>query len=289
MAPLEALGANPTNDQILAAAKNIVRTPLALPSLLRPTPVDPGCVEGLRVAILQNRALTAAALEEHADLAIGVNEIVSLASDRGAAFKPALTTSVVVSAAEAATYADSAYRRLAGRPLTGIQAGDSPSFNEWLKNVPATQQPAWTAISRVYDNYHLVLPDAADANALWVVDPATGAAKAVLLDSTGGAIGKEEGSGHCHIDAFDAEALELAILALACSAVGAEFPIFCNGINTAASGMCVIALFNGHADLGTPMGAIQPWLGLGEAGLGWLDVSIGMMLILITLSSAGCI
>lgn len=51
--------------------------------------------------------------------------------------------------------------------------------------------------------------------------------------------------------------------------------------------MCVIALFNGHADLGTPLGAIQPWLG--EAGLGGLDAALGMILIALTLASAGCI
>jgi hypothetical protein len=78
-------------------------------------------------------------------------------------------------------------------------------------------------------------------------------------------------------------------MCLFCSAEGALFPIFCAGINVAGSGMCVIALFNGHADLGTPLGAIQPWLGLGEAGLGGLDVALGMMLIALTLASAGCI
>ncbi len=287
IAPLEALNANPTNEQFLGAAKDVLRTPLALPSLLRPTPVDPGCVEGLRVAILQGRALSSAAMEEHADIAVRLNEIVPLASDRRSAFISALKTSVAMSAAEAASYPDSAYRRLSGQSLTAIQAGDRPSFAAWLKNVPAARQAAWTAVQRVYDDYHLVLPNGGGSDALWVVDTQTGAAKAVLLDSSGGAVGQE--GGHCHIeDAFDAEAIEIAVLALACSGSGEQWPFFCNGINTAASGMCVIALFKGKADLGTPAGAIQPWLGLGEAGLGWLDAAIGMYLLLITLSSAGC-
>jgi hypothetical protein len=51
----------------------------------------------------------------------------------------------------------------------------------------------------------------------------------------------------------------------------------------------VIQLFEGKGDIGTPVGAIQPWLGLGEAGFGWLDAAIGMCLIMITLSSANCI
>lgn len=286
-APLEALGGHGTADQILPAAANLLRTPLTLPSLFRPTQMDPGCAEGLRVAILQDRVGGAGAMEQHADLAVGLNEIVPLLSDRSAAFKAATRTSVGMTAAEAATYGDTAYRRLSGRPLTAVAAGDRPKFAAWLSAVPPARQAAWTAIERVYDDYHLALPAGGAVDALWVIDPSTGAAKAVLLDATGGGIGTE--GGHCHIDAFDGEALELAFLALACSAVGAEFPIFCSGVNTAASGMCVVALFNGHADIGTPMGAIQPWLGLGEAGLGWLDVSIGMMLIVITLSSAGCL
>ncbi len=145
MAPLEALPPNATSDQFLHALKvAIARTPLALPSLLRPVPVDPGSVPGLRVAIIQNRALGTAALEEHADLAVGLNEIVPLASDRRAAFKSALTTSVAMSAAEAATYADSAYKRVSGHGFVGVQAGDLQAFNAWLKTVPPSRQGAWS-------------------------------------------------------------------------------------------------------------------------------------------------
>ena len=291
MAPLEALPANATSDQFLHAQKvAIARTPLALPSLLRPVPVDPGSVPGLRVAIIQNRAFGTAAMEEHADLAVGLNEIVPLASDRRAAFKSALTTSVAMSAAEAATYADSAYKRVSGRGFVGIQAGDLQAFNAWLKTVPTSRKGAWSPIARVYDGVHLALPVAGGADALWVVDPHTGVGKAVLLDSTGGGIGREgEGGGKCHIGGEDGEALALGAMSIECAAAGGEWPIFCNSVNTMASGMCVIQLFEGKGDLGTPVGAIQPWLGLGEAGFGWLDAAIGMCLIMITLSSANCI
>ncbi len=216
---------------------------------------------------------------------MGLNEVVPLTTDRHASFKAAVATSVAACGAEAATYADSAYTRLSGRALTALAVGDYSGQNAWVNTVPPDRQAAWNAIFRVYDAHHLVVPSAGAVDALWVVDPVTGVAKAVLLDSTGGAIL----TGGCKLDAFDAEALVIAELALFCSAEGVLFLIFCAGINVAASGMCVIALFNGHADLGTPLGAIQPWLGLGEAGLGGLDAALGMILIALTLASAGCI
>jgi len=177
---------------------------------------------------------------------------------------------------------------VSGQGLVGIEAGDLQAFDAWLKTVPQSRQPAWSPIARVYDGVHLALPVAGGADALWVVDPHTGVGKAVLLDSTGGGIGTE-GGGKCHISGEDGEALALAAMSLECAAAGEEWPLFCTSVNTMASGMCVIQLFEGKGDLGTPIGAIQPWLGLGEAGLGWLDAAIGMCLIMITLSSANCI
>ncbi|HVC77489.1 MAG TPA: hypothetical protein VND96_13335 [Candidatus Micrarchaeaceae archaeon] len=285
-APLVKLGTGSTSDQVLNAIRGgIKRTPVLLPPLLRPAAVDAASVPGLRVAIFQERAPTTSTVEVHCDLAVGLNELVPLASDQHAAFKSAVTTSVAWSAAEAATVADSAYGRLSNVKLTGLARDDPGGLNNWLKTVPPEKLAAWTAITHVYTDYHLVVPVAGGADALWVVDPATGVSKAVMLDSTGGGIL----AGNCHLDGFDYEALAIAELAMACSIVSSDFPIFCAGINTAASGMCVIAIFNGHADLGTPFGAIQPWLGLGEAGMQGLDFSIGFALILLTLSSAGCI
>jgi hypothetical protein len=292
MAPLNSLGAKASSDDFVKAFHNVSRTPLALPSLLRPVPVDAASMVGLRVAILQDRAVGSGPFEEHADLAVGLNELIPLATDRSSAFRPALKTSVAMSAAEAATYSDSAYRRLAGKQLTGIAAGDSLGFAAWLKSAPAARQAAWSAVAHVYDDHHLVVPVAGAADALWVVDGTTGVATAVLLDATGGGIGREgggEGGGKCHISGEDGEALALAAMSLECSAAGEEWPLFCTSVNTMASGMCVIQLFEGKGDIGTPVGAIQPWLGLGEAGLGWLDAAIGMCLIAITLSASNCI
>lgn len=291
LSALEALGPKPTSAQLLKASVNVTRTPLSLASLLRPAPVDRGAPAGLRVAILQDRALSSGPIEEHADLAVGLNEVTPLTGDGAAAFKAALRTSVQASAAEAASYPQSAYRRLSGQRLTGIHAGDGSALAAWLKALPAEGQAAWSRIFRVYEDYHLALPADAATGAFWAIRPATGVAHAVLLDGTGGATGSEGGGegGKCHISGEDGEALALAAMALECSAAGEEWPFFCNGVNTAASGMCVIQLFEGKGDIGTPVGAIQPWVGLGEAGLGWLDAAIGMMLILITLSEAKCI
>ncbi len=293
MAPLNALGAKASSDDFVKAFRNVSRTPLALPSLLRPAPVDAASMIGLRVAILQDRAAGSGAFEEHADIAVGLNEVIPLAADRQSAFRPALKTSVAMSAAEAATYSDTAYSRLAGKPLIGIAEGDGAGFAAFLKTVPAARQAAWSAVAHVYDDYHLVVPVAGAADALWVVDRSTGAATAVLLDATGGGIGREGGGegggGKCHLSGEDSEALALAAMSLECAAAGEEWPLFCTSVNTMASGMCVIQLFEGKGDIGTPVGAIQPWLGLGEAGLGWLDAAIGMCLIAITLSASNCI
>jgi hypothetical protein len=286
VAPVVPIWSTATNDQLLKALPNgILRSPVLLPSLMRPTKIDPGCLPGMRVAIFQERAPDATDVEVHCDLAVGLNQLIPLASDKHSAFKAAVITSVAQCAAEAATLSDSAYSRLEGVALTAAVVGDYTTRNKWLQTVPATRLATWTEILRVYDAYHLVLPAAGAADAMWVVDPNTGVAKAVMLDSTGGGL-----LTACKMDGFDQEALTIAFLAVFCSSGGEFFfPFFCVGINVAASAYCVIALFNHHADKGTPFGAIQPWLGLGKAGLEAVDISVGVMLILITLSSAGCI
>jgi hypothetical protein len=286
-APLVPIWNTATNDQLLKALPNgLKRTPVLLPSLLRQTKTDAACVPGMRLAIFQERAPTAGAVEVHCDLAIGLNEIIPLAGDRHAAFKAAVVTSVAQCAAEAATLSDSAYKRLEGVPLTAVASGDYAGLNTWMKTVPAEKLAAWIEIARVYDGYHLLLPAGGGVDALWVVDPRTGVAKAAMLDSTGGGFLMAE----CKLDGFAQEALTIAFLALFCSSGGEFFfPLWCVGINVVATLYCVIALFNGHADVGTPFGAIQPWVGLGRAGLEAVDISVGVMLILITLSDAGCI
>ncbi len=275
-----------SHDQILSALKHGVRrTPFVLPALLRPVSSDPASVPGLRVAIFQERQTSSSVLEEHADLAIGLNEVVPLGADRHAAFKSAVATSVAACAAEAATYPDTAYARLSGHPLTAIATGDYAAFSAWLKTVPVGRLAGWNSIYRVYENYHLLVPAAGAVEALWVVDPTTGMAKAVLLDSTGGGFLAK----NCHLSGFSAFALIIAEFCLICSAVAELYPFWCIEINSLGSLLCVIALFNGEADIGTPLGAILPWLNLGQAGLAGAEAALGMLLIALTLASEGCI
>jgi len=285
LAPAIPIWKTANHDQILAALKSGVRrAPFVLPALLRPIQADPASAPGLRVAIFQERAPSDVTFEEHADLAVGLNEVVPLTTDRHAAFKAAVATSVAECAAEAATYPDTAYRRLSGRPLTAIAAGDYANFSAWLKTVPPDRLASWNAIYHVYGNYHLVAPGAGAVDALWVVDPITGAAKAVLLDSTGGGLLTK----NCHPSDFTTAALIIAELCLICAAVAQFYPIWCAGINTIGSGMCVVALFNGESDIGTPLGAILPWLNLSEAGFAGFEAALGVMLIALTIAAEGC-
>ena len=285
-APLVPIWGKATHDQILKAVPNGVRsTPVMLPALLRPSAIAPECVPGMRVAIIQGRNPTGSAVEVHADLAVGLNELLPLAGDRHAAFKAAVATSVGQCANEAATFADSAYARLSGVSLVGFQNSDYAGIGNWLKTVPAAKLQTWTAVTRVYQDYHLVMPANGAADALWVVHPQTGVAKAVLLDSTGGAVL----ALGCHLTSFDTFALEVAMVSVMCSFAAEFFPFFCIGINTEASVCCVVTIFEGAADIGTPLGAVQPWLGLGEAGLAGLDAALGVGTILITLIDHKCL
>ncbi|HEV2218095.1 MAG TPA: hypothetical protein VGV88_11040 [Candidatus Dormibacteraeota bacterium] len=286
-APLVPIWGQASHDQILKAVPNgVTSTPVMLPALLRPSTIDPDCVPGMRVAIIQGRNPTGSAIEVHADLAVGANELVPVTTDKHAAFKAAVATSVAQCANEAATFADTAYSRLSGVAMVGIQNNDYGHLNDWLKTVPAEKLQSWNAIARVYiGDQHLVVPANGAADALWVVDPHTGVAKAVLLDSTGGgflALG-------CKLSGFDSFALQVAMVAVMCSFAAAVFPFFCVGVNVLATECCVITIFEGGADPGTPFSAVQPWLGLGEAGLAGLDAALGVGFILITLIDHKCI
>src|SRR5258708_10664382 len=191
---------------------------------------------------------------------MGVKGVVTRAADRHAAFKAAVATSVAACAAEAATYPDTAYARLSGHPLIAIASGDYAGFSAWLKTVPSARLAAWNSIYGVYENYHLLVPAAGAVEALWVVDPTTGVAKAVLLDSTGGGVLAKS----CHLSGFAALALYIAELCLICSAVAKLSPFCGIEINTLVSLICLIALFTGEAAIWTPLGPFLP-----RRQLGW--------------------
>ncbi len=275
-----------TNDQLLRAVPNgIRRMPALLAAMLLPTKVDPGGLPALKVGILQER-LVAGMAEQHADFAIGVNLVIPIATDRHAGFRSVVSTSIGASEAEAATFADSAYKRLSGRQLTALASGDGAAITAFLKTVPAAKLDAWAAMARVYQDFHLLVPVAGGADAFWAVDQDSGAAKAVLLDGTGGGVILTA----CHYDDFDQAAIALAMLSIMCAYGGAIYPLFCTGINAASAAMCAAAQFvyTTHRDAGTPYG-----LGVGVLGaIGSLDAfpnfsaAVGVVLLLITLQKA---
>lgn len=281
--PLRPIWQAATPDKLLQAAKNGVhRVPGIFASLLGPTKVDPAALPGLKVAIVQERASSAVLIERHADLAIGVNPVVTISTDERAGFKAAVATSVAACAAEAATFDDSAYERLSGRSLTALPAGDLGAHLAFLKTVPAERLDSWKSMASIYEDFHLVVAAAGAGDAFWAVDPVSGATKAVLLDGTGGAVIR---SG-CNFSATDQMALTLSMLSIMCAAAEDVFPVICLGINTADVAMTVAGLFDPSADAGTPFGAaLGVFNPLGKA-FGGLSATIGVALILVTIQSS---
>lgn len=285
--PIRRLGPA-TPDQILkAAGGGVRRTPIPLAELFLPQPQDPGAVHGFRVAILQERMIVNGTLGTHADFAIGANEVIPLGADRRAAFRSALATSLAASVAEGDAFLDSALGRLSGKALQGLASGDVAALSYFLRSVPADRLDAWRAVTTLYADYNLVVPAGGSADALWVVDPNTAVAKAVLLDGTGGGIATLP--AHCNPSGEDALALLLAVLSLMCIYVPQPYSYYCVGINAVASVMCVIQLFDGSADPGTP---ISLWMGLADPMKNFSPgarASVAIMLILLTLANSNCL
>jgi hypothetical protein len=284
--PLRAIwGTGFTSDQFMTTlGTGVRRFPGAFANMLRPSNVDPKAPPVLKVAILQERVVSSA-VELHADLAVGMNQVIPVTTDSHEGFTAALTTSIGASAGEGAAFSDSAYTRLSGRHLISLVSGDYAGQNNFLKTVPPTRLAAWQAILRIYDGYHIFAPDAGGAEACWVVDPATGVAKSVLLDSTGGGLIHTA----CNLEGIDQLAIALATLAVICGAGGEEiYPFFCVGVNTAATGMAAALSFSAkHRDVGTPfsllIGIFNPM-----GGMAGLNTAVGVMLIIITYQAAGC-
>ena len=282
--PLRPLWGKAANDQLLKAVPDGVRrVPAALVSMLRAAPAGTSALPSIRVAILQERR-GAASVELHGDFAIGVNPVISLVTDRHAAFKAVVATSVYSSAAEALTFGDSGYSRLLGRPLVSLATADYGAANAFINSVPPGMRQTWKDLLHIYQDYHVLAPSAGASDAFWVVDPATGNAKAVLLDGTGGGIL----TARCGNDPVDSTALSLAFLSIMCSYGGSDlYPLYCTGINTASAFMSAALLFTPHADAGTPfslgMGVIGPAFG---AEFNWFTGGVGVVLLAISMWAA---
>jgi hypothetical protein len=284
-APLVPIWGSASNEQLLQALPDgMLRTPALLPLLFVPRKVDPACVPGMRVAILQERLFGPSAAEIEVDFAVGLNELIPLTDDGHAAFTAAVATSVAECANEAATLPDTAFALLAGVPVTGIQQGDYGAQGSWLKTVPPDKLLRWTELTRLYADYHMVLPKGGAVDAMWVVNRQSGAAKAVLLDSAGGGTFRMDCKNPTDEEAF---AFALATAALVCAFIK-NLSFWCVGINTAAAVMCVVEIFDGSADIGTPIGVLFGIPSVAKTVSLDVQFQVGIVLILLTMGAMGC-
>ncbi len=240
--PLLALPKTATAQQLATAAQKngVRRVPPALLALLPPTPLatNSAAVPTMRVAILQERASATDTLDTGFDLPPILNTFAPVGSDPAASFTAALSMSCQAAAAEGAYFDSSAFASLADQSLTFIAVGDHAGIDTFIATLPTAQQPAWQAIlfSTYYpQTQHLLVPTAGAIAAFWVVDAATGAATAVLLDGSGGALSED---ARCNNGSLDGVGVLLNILngllllyAVGCIVTGA---LFCLGAQASA-------------------------------------------------------
>ncbi len=230
-------------DIVEAASKDGVRrVPAVLASLMLPASPDaaPAAVPTMRVAILQERANASGGVDIRMDLPPKLNTIEPLGADPVAAFDAALALSGAAAAAEATNFDASAFSSLAGRPLTFLPAGTRGPWDTFIDALPAAQQPAWEAVlnTTFYGlTLHAVVPTGGATAAFWIVDSTTGAATAVLLDGSGGALTNDAG---CLFKSdWLSEFLNIAnailtAFALGCIATTAASALYCVGKTTDA-------------------------------------------------------
>lgn len=277
----------PTAEEIIkAAGQGLRRTPFPLAPLLLPPTVTAEATMGLRVAILQERG-GPKGIERHVDLPPDLNKAIALSADPAAAFRSAMSVSVCGSAAEATAFADSAYARLRGQQLTAIVDGQADAF---LNTVPAQQQAAWQRVISAYQGRTMLVPPQGKAEALWVIDPDTGSAKAILLDATGGAL--TLANGCANPTTMD----NLSVIVGAISAICTGLGYTCLGITVANIALTAAAIFD-NANSGA-LGVNDGWgiTGLAFTGVGALGpfpanvravlATIGL---LTTMGGVGCL
>jgi hypothetical protein len=266
--PLRPIWKTASTDQLLQAmSKGVRRIPGVLASMLSSAGVDPGAVPALKVAILQERQTGPGVIERHADFAVGANPVIAVTADARTGFRAVLATSVAASAAEAATFEDSAYQRLSGQRLVSLPTGDVGAFNAFINTVTPDRQARWTAVLRRYELFYRLVPAGGAGEALWIVAPDTGVAKAILLDGTGGAIQQ------CELSGLDIFGLILSALGLICTiGGGAVNPWFCLGVTVASVILTVVVIFQSAGSPGTPYGTFATAFGAGNP---WKNVKVG--------------
>jgi hypothetical protein len=192
--PVLAVAKTATAQNIIdAASKNGVRrVPPVLASLFLPGSTEStAAIPTMRVAILQERGNGAGGVDIRMDLPPRLNTIEPIGPDPVVAFDAALALSGKAAAAEAASFDASAFSSLAGRPLTFLSATTRGPWDAFINALPAAQQSAWGGVlNTAYytSTQHALVPTGATTAAFWIVDSSTGAATAVLLDGSGGAM-----------------------------------------------------------------------------------------------------
>lgn len=193
--PVVTLPKTATAQDIVDAAEKdgVRRVPAVLASVLLPpvAQANPAAVPTMRVAILQERGNASGGVDVRMDLPPVMNTMEPLGSDPVTAFGAALQLSGTAAAAETTNFDASAFSSLAGRPLTLLPASTRGPWDTYINSLPTAQQPGWQAVlNTTYyaATLHALVPTGGTTAAFWVVDSTTGAATAVLLDGSGGAL-----------------------------------------------------------------------------------------------------
>jgi hypothetical protein len=235
--PVFTLPAGATTQTVLktATAKGIRRVPALFAALLQQvaTGADAAAIPAVRVAVLRERAQTDGT-PISLDLPPEANTIVPIGPDPSAAFAAGLRISTRMGAVESAVSVGSAFSQLAGQPLTFLR--DSHAIDAYVARMPAAARDAWTAVLTEFSDMLLLVPAPIPAggsgtvSAFWVLDPVSGAATPMLLDSSGGA------PVPCGSDYFNTMLLLNALVtvgAVVCQFAGQGLIWFCLGITAA--------------------------------------------------------
>ncbi len=285
--PVVTLPTSASGQDIVDAASKVGvrRVPAVFASaLLAPVAnADPAAVPTMRVAILQERGNAAGKVDVRIDLPPMLNTIEPVRTDPVAAFEAALELSGSAAAAEATNFDASAFSSLAGRPLTFLPASTRDPWDTFINALPTTQQPAWQAVlnSTYYvATLHALVPTGGTTAAFWVVDSTTGAATAVLLDGSGGAL-TDDAAASCDSESdWLSKFIQLANLMVTAYALGCIATTgnayYCVGkVSASAYRIATVVLAGYTAATGGPLGiavalasVASLWLPWGASGAG---------------------
>ena len=297
--PVLALPKTATAQNIVDAAskQGVRRVPAVLASLLLPAGPEatPTAVTTMRVAILQERGNAAGGVDIRLDLPPLLNTVEPVTTDPVAAFATALTLSSNAASAEATSFDASAFSSLTGRSLTFLPASTRGPWDTFIDALPAAQQPSWQAVlnTTYYTaTQHALVPSGGTTAAFWVIDAATGAATAVLLDGSGGAFTADGGTDCGPRDATPGEVILdtlNVLLALALAGCIASGALWCMGQTAKAifaGASIVLAIVGAAANGGSITGVVALGSLFISAG-GGAGVRVAKILGLLALTALG--